>query len=318
MPAVCWRRRCRATPGDDDVLVLALPRGGVPVGFEVAAALQAPLDVFLVRKLGVPGHEELAMGAIATGGVRVLNDEVVRCARRMPDAAIEAVARPEQAELERRERLYRDDRPPPEVRGRTVILVDDGLATGSTMRAAVEALRRQQPRAHRRRRADRRGRRPARSCADEVDEVVCAEHAPPLPRRRPLVPRFLADERRGRARPARARAAGTGRRRAAPLRIPAGAALLDADLSLPAAASGLVLFAHGSGSSRFSPRNRHVARLLVGPRRGRRGVPVGHRPPRDLAYADPLCRNPYRRGRFRRRTRSARSNQMRQAACELA
>ncbi len=127
-----------------DVLVLALPRGGVPVAFEVAQALHAPLDIFLVRKLGVPGHEELAMGAIATGGVRVLNDEVLRYLH-VPDEVIDAVASKEQRELERRERLYRDDRPAPRVRGRTVILVDDGLATGSTMRAAAAALRQQQP-----------------------------------------------------------------------------------------------------------------------------------------------------------------------------
>ncbi len=127
-----------------DVLVLALPRGGVPVAYEVAKALHAPLDVFVVRKLGVPGHEELAMGAIATGGIRVINEEVVRMLR-IPDRIIDAVAAQEQQELERRERLYRDDRPPPDVSGRTVILIDDGLATGSTMRAAVEALRRQHP-----------------------------------------------------------------------------------------------------------------------------------------------------------------------------
>jgi predicted phosphoribosyltransferase len=127
-----------------DVIVLALPRGGVPVAYEVARALHAPLDVFLVRKLGVPGQEELAMGAVATGGVRVLNDQVVR-ALRIPNSVIDAVAAWEQEELERRERLYRGDRPPPDVRGKTVILVDDGLATGSTMLAAVKALRQQQP-----------------------------------------------------------------------------------------------------------------------------------------------------------------------------
>jgi putative phosphoribosyl transferase len=127
-----------------DVVVLALPRGGVPVAFEVARALNAPLDVFLVRKLGVPGHEELAMGAVATGGVRVLNDEVVS-GLRIPGYVIDAVAAQEQRELERRARLYRGDRPPPDVRGRTVILVDDGLATGATMYAAVQALRQQQP-----------------------------------------------------------------------------------------------------------------------------------------------------------------------------
>jgi predicted phosphoribosyltransferase len=128
----------------DDVLVLALPRGGVPVAFEVASALRAPLDIFLVRKLGVPGHEELAMGAIATGGVRVLNDDVVEYLR-IPSRVIDSVAAQELRELERRERAYRGNRPEAEVRGNTVILVDDGLATGSTMRAAAGALRLQNP-----------------------------------------------------------------------------------------------------------------------------------------------------------------------------
>jgi predicted phosphoribosyltransferase len=127
-----------------EVLVLALPRGGVPVAYEVAQALGAPLDIFLVRKLGLPGQEELAIGAIATGGVRVVNEDVVRVLH-IPDDLIDAVAEKEQRELERRERLYRGDRPAPNVHGRTVILVDDGLATGSTMRAAVAALRQQHP-----------------------------------------------------------------------------------------------------------------------------------------------------------------------------
>lgn len=127
-----------------DVLVLALPRGGVPVAFEVAQALQASLDIFLVRKLGLPGHEELAMGAIASGGVRVINENVVNSFD-VPDRIIDAVAEREQQELERRERLYRDGRPGFDVRGRTVILIDDGLATGSTMRAAAIALRQQAP-----------------------------------------------------------------------------------------------------------------------------------------------------------------------------
>ncbi len=127
-----------------DVLVLALPRGGVPVAYEVTKALHVPLDVFLVRKLGVPGHEELAMGAIATGGVRVINEDVVRTLY-MPSQVLDAVAFREERELERRERLYRDDRPLPVVRDQTVILIDDGLATGATMRAAVQALRVQAP-----------------------------------------------------------------------------------------------------------------------------------------------------------------------------
>ncbi len=128
-----------------DLIVLALPRGGVPVGFEAAQALDAPLDVFIVRKLGVPGHEELAMGAIATGGVRVLNQDVLRYIP-VPQKAIDDVAAREQQELERRERSYRGSRPPLDVRGKTVIVIDDGLATGSTMRAAVAALKKMQPR----------------------------------------------------------------------------------------------------------------------------------------------------------------------------
>jgi predicted phosphoribosyltransferase len=129
---------------DPSALVLALPRGGVPVGYEVARALGAPLDVFLVRKLGVPGHEELAMGAVATGGLHVLNESVVRNLA-IPDYVIDAVAAEELEELARRERAYRGTRFPPEVRGRTVILVDDGLATGSTMHAAIRALKQQEP-----------------------------------------------------------------------------------------------------------------------------------------------------------------------------
>src|SRR5436190_9695131 len=126
--------------GRDDVIVLGLPRGGVPVAYEVAQALRVPLDVFIVRKLGVPGFEELAVGAIASGGVRVLNEEVVR-ALPNADENIDVVTERETAELQRREREYRDGRPAPELRDRTVILIDDGLATGATMRAAVKALR---------------------------------------------------------------------------------------------------------------------------------------------------------------------------------
>jgi putative phosphoribosyl transferase len=130
--------------GRDDVIVLALPRGGVPVGYEVAKALGAPLDVFLVRKLGAPGHEELAMGAIASGDVVVMNDEVLKAMNVQADEILDAIA-DERRELARREEAYRDGRPPVDVRGKTVILIDDGLATGSTMRAAVTALRRQGP-----------------------------------------------------------------------------------------------------------------------------------------------------------------------------
>ena len=158
--------------GRDDVIVLGLPRGGVPVAYEVAQALHLPLDVFIVRKLGVPGFEELAAGAIASGGVRVLNEDVIR-ALPNADEIIEAVTKRESAEVERREQEYRDGRPAPEIRGRTVILIDDGLATGATMRAAVKALR-------------QRGAAkivvavpvgPPDTCKefeDEADEVVCA------------------------------------------------------------------------------------------------------------------------------------------------
>jgi putative phosphoribosyl transferase len=164
--------------GRPDVLVLGLPRGGVPVAYEVARALGAPLDVFLVRKLGVPGRKELAFGAIATGGVRLLNADVVR-GLRIPPEVIDQIAAAERAELERREREYRGNRPAPDVRARTVILVDDGLATGASMRAAVAALRQGHP---------------ARivvavpiaapsTCEefqDEVDEVVCARTPEPF------------------------------------------------------------------------------------------------------------------------------------------
>ena len=161
-----------------DVVVLALPRGGVPVGFEVAQALDVPLDVFLVRKLGMPRHEELAMGAIASGGVRVLNRDVIR-AYGIPLEAIEAAAAREQRELERREHRYRGDSPSPQIAGRTVILVDDGLATGSTMRAAIAALRQKGP-------AKIAVAVPAaavETCEElraEVDEIVCAITADPF------------------------------------------------------------------------------------------------------------------------------------------
>lgn len=155
-----------------DVVLLALPRGGVPVAFQVAEALDAPLDVFVVRKLGVPGHEELAMGAIATGGTRVLNDSVVNDLR-IPQAAIEEVAAKERRELERREKRYRGDHPPLDLNGRTVILIDDGLATGSTMRAAVAAVRRKSP-ARIVIGVPVAARETCNDLSAEVDEIVCA------------------------------------------------------------------------------------------------------------------------------------------------
>ncbi|HXA64007.1 MAG TPA: phosphoribosyltransferase [Bryobacteraceae bacterium] len=157
---------------DPTVLVLGLPRGGVPVAYQVARALRAPLDVFVVRKLGVPGHRELAMGAIATGGVRVFNDDVIESLQ-ISAPIIDAVARYEGAELERQQRAYRDDVPVPNVTGRTVIIVDDGLATGSTMRAAVRALRKSAP-ARIVVAVPVGASETCRSLRDEADEVVCA------------------------------------------------------------------------------------------------------------------------------------------------
>ena len=155
-----------------NVLIFGLPRGGVPVAYEVAKALHAPLDVFIVRKLGFPGHPELAMGAIASGGVRILDRRLIEMYE-IPDDHIERITASEQRELTRREKSYRDDRPSPDVRDHTVILIDDGLATGSTMRAAVQALRQE-------------GARkvvvavpiaPPETCESmrkEVDDIVCA------------------------------------------------------------------------------------------------------------------------------------------------
>ncbi|HEU0299586.1 MAG TPA: phosphoribosyltransferase family protein [Longimicrobium sp.] len=262
----------REYAGRGDVLVLGLPRGGVPVAFEVAQALDAPLDVFIVRKLGVPGHEELAMGAIATGGVRVLNQPVVD-ALRIPEQVIDAVAAREQRELERRERAYRDG-PAPRVGGRTVILVDDGLATGATMRAAAQALRLQRPA----RLIIAVPVAAAQTCdqfRSEVDDVVCTTTPEPFygvgmwyedfsQTTDAEVHDLLARARRvdqdagggeaadGPARPAVERT----------VEISAGGVVLAGDLVVPAGAAGMVLFAHGSGSSRFSSRNRSVAREL--------------------------------------------------------
>jgi predicted phosphoribosyltransferase len=155
-----------------DVIVFGLPRGGVPVAYEVAKALGAPLDVFVVRKLGFPMHPELAMGAIASGGVRVVDDRLIRDFG-ITDVELAAVAREEERELERRELRYRDQRPFPDVRGKTAILVDDGLATGSTMRAAAVALRAQEPKQV----VVAVPVAAVETCdefRDEVDDVVCA------------------------------------------------------------------------------------------------------------------------------------------------
>jgi putative phosphoribosyl transferase len=215
--------------GRDDVLVLALPRGGVPVGLEIARELKAPLDVFLVRKLGLPGQEELAMGAIASGGARVLNEDLVSSLG-LDQELIDSVAEREQAELARREKAYRGDRPPPDVRGKTVILVDDGLATGSSMRAAVAALREQAP-----------GRiivavpaAPRQTCDElrrHVDELVVLK----TPRPFYAVGVWYEDF----------------------------SEVSDEDVRrLLAQGRGIVVFAHGSGSSGRSPRSRTVADVL--------------------------------------------------------
>jgi len=164
-------KRLNAYAGRDDVVVLGLPRGGVPVAFEVAKELKAPLDVFLVRKLGVPGHEELAMGAIASGGVRVLNEDVVRSLS-ISDEMIARAAAAEQQELERREQMYRADYSKPRIYRRTALLVDDGLATGASMRAAVAALRAHQP-AHIIVAVPTAAVETCEEFRDLVDEIVC-------------------------------------------------------------------------------------------------------------------------------------------------
>jgi putative phosphoribosyl transferase len=277
--------------GQGDVIVLGLPRGGVPVAYEVARAIGAPLDAFLVRKLGAPGQEELAMGAIASGGVVVINSEVVD-ALKISTRTLQAEVEYERQELARREAIYRGGRPAFDVRGKTVILVDDGLATGSTMRAAVVALRQQQP---------------ARivvgvpigaaSTCDELrtiaDECICAvapEHfravglwyedfaqiddievcdlltkaddADSHIQGRPNGP----DMTRAKLHPgAREPARVTTRQRMVTDRdvmIAAGDRRVRGDLKVPDAANAVVLFAHGSGSSRFSPRNQYVAQVL--------------------------------------------------------
>jgi putative phosphoribosyl transferase len=242
---------------DERPVVFALPRGGVPVGYEISRSLGVPLDVFVSRKLGAPGQPEFGIGAVAPGGVRVLNGNVVERLG-IPDDYLEAVTRKEMAEVERRLRHFRGDRPEPEVGDRTVILVDDGLATGVTAMAAVEALRRLGP---------RRLILAAPVCAaqtaellgPEVDELVCLEAPSDLgaigfwyrdfsQTSDEEVIELLERSRQG------------GGERA--VTIPAGAVELEGNLSVPEDAQGVVLFAHGSGSGRHSPRNRYVARAL--------------------------------------------------------
>lgn len=261
--------------GRDDLLVLALPRGGVPVGFEVARSLGSPLGIFIVRKLGVPGHEELAMGAVASGGTRFVNREVVAALGISPQT-IDRVTSEELQEIERRAHAYEGDRPPPDARGKTVILVDDGLATGSTMRAAVGALRLQDP-----------GRIVVAVpvAAPEVrevfktiaDEIVCVATPEPFQAvglwyddfsqttdeevRRLLHAASESYQTGGRER--MSRGSGSAWDVEGPsVRVLTSTGDLEGNLTVPEGARGVVLFAHGSGSSRLSPRNRYVAAVL--------------------------------------------------------
>lgn len=269
--------KLRPYAGRQDLLVLGLPRGGVPVAYEIAKALHAPLDIFVVRKLGVPGHEELALGAIASGGIRVLNEEIVH-ALALSDDEIEAVVAREQKEIERRERTYRGDRPPFNVQGKTVILVDDGVATGATLRAAITALRTQQPA----KLIAAVGVAPVETCdvlETEVDELVCLLKPDPFwavglwfadfsPTTDEEVQRLLAQaDELLRTEKGEQTMTTTPPMAERPIeqrsvQITAGDVTLAGDLSIPQGAEGLVLFAHGSGSSRFSPRNRFVAQVL--------------------------------------------------------
>lgn len=281
----------------DDVRVFGLPRGGVPVAYEVARALHAPLDVFVVRKLGLPGHEEYAMGAIASGGVAVLNPSVVH-ATGLSRSAIEAVVAVERAELGRRETLYRGKRSEPDLKDRIVILVDDGLATGSTMHAAVAAVRQQKPKkvvvAVPVSAADT-----CQAFRDEVDDVICLqtpgafravglwyinfsqtsdvevidllERAARQSAIDTLTPQLNEGAQMAQAPDSTPTSPSQSSSHKPPeageydVHIPAGTVNLEGALGMPEMpAHGVVLLAHGSGSGRFSPRNRAVAQVLQG------------------------------------------------------
>jgi putative phosphoribosyl transferase len=253
--------KLREYAGRSDVLVLALPRGGVPVGYEVARALDAPLDVFIVRKLGLPSHPELAIGAIASGGVRVV-DRGAMSQFDVTEEDLALVAIAEERELERRERRYRDGLPAPDVRDKTVIVVDDGLATGASMAAAATALRTQRPA----RLVVAVPVAAAETCEafrDLVDDVVCA--ATPEPFR--AVGLWYEDFSETSDEEVQELLARRARELAGPVverevRVVTEAITLAGTLAVPSGARGVVLFAHGSGSSRHSSRNRFVAEQL--------------------------------------------------------
>ncbi|MFI2606679.1 phosphoribosyltransferase family protein [Kitasatospora sp. NPDC018619] len=249
--------------GGPDTVVVALPRGGVPVAAEVAAALGAPLDICVIRKLGVPRQPELGMGAIGEDGVRVLNEQVIRLAS-VTDRQLAEVERSERAELARRARRYRGDRPPTDLRGRTVVVVDDGIATGSTARAACRIVR------------ERGAARVvlavpvaptdwAERLEEVADELVCVDTPSPFY----AIGEFYADfSQTEDAEVLRLLAAARQDPPEAPagvdreLPLPVAGVRLTGRLTVPAGARGVVLFAHGSGSGRHSPRNRHVAEHL--------------------------------------------------------
>ena len=259
----------------DDVLVLGIPRGGVPVAFEIATALHAPLDIFLSRKLGVPGQEELAFGAVAAGDGRFLDYEIIQAAGISP-AQIEHITQATRVKLEERARLYRGDRPPISVQGRTVILVDDGIATGASVYAAINALRQMKP-------TKLIVAVPVAPIStinwlrSSVDELVVAEspeyfyavgqfydhfsqttdeEVVNLLRRAPHPPALKN------AQPNSQAADPTAAISQREVTIPVGSVVLQGTLTVPEGAQAIVLFVHGSGSSRYSPRNRYVAQVL--------------------------------------------------------
>lgn len=251
----------RAFQGQPDVLVLGLARGGIPVAATLAHELEADLDVMIVRKVGFPGRPELAMGAVAMGGVRVSNPEIVDL---VPPELFDAAARREEEEVDRRVKAYRGDRPLPIVRGRTVILVDDGLATGSTMRAAMHAVRTQDPKEL----VVAVPVAPASTIAElgpQADEIVC----PYTPSFFLAISQFYEDFDQVDDSEVRSLLTRAWRRSDAKpaveereVRLVAGGAQLEGSLAIPRGSTGMVLFAHGSGSSRHSPRNQFVAETL--------------------------------------------------------